>query len=153
MKRRKKVLLKTRIRVSDPQPITAAGGVVFRMEQDRTEVLLIRRNGVWDLPKGKLEEGESVPQCAVREVAEEVHAPLPCIVGSLPQSYHEYEEKGIRWGKTTHWYSMVFPEIPDQFIPQQNEGITDVKWTEIGEALHLVGYDNLIGTLLAFKNS
>ena len=58
----------------DATQIRAAGGLLIRSgkEFDATEMLLIFRNSVWDLPKGKLEEGESVPECAVREVSEEI---------------------------------------------------------------------------------
>lgn len=133
--------------MSDPQPVTAAGGVVFRVRNSHTEVLMIRRNGLWDLPKGKLEAGESVPHCAVREVAEEVHSPLPAIVSELPKTYHEYKEDDVLYGKTTYWYAMILPNVPERFRPQKNEGITDVRWTEIGEALKQMGYDNLIPVL------
>ena len=51
--------------------IIAAGGVVFRIEHEVVSILLIFRNGVWDLPKGKLEKGESIEMCASREVSEE----------------------------------------------------------------------------------
>ncbi len=50
------------------KPVTAAGGLV---ENEKGEVLLIFRRGKWDLPKGKLDPGETIEQCAVREVEEE----------------------------------------------------------------------------------
>ena len=48
--------------------IEAAGGLVV---DDAAKVLMIFRNGRWDLPKGKLEPGERIEDCAVREVSEE----------------------------------------------------------------------------------
>src|SRR4051812_48020306 len=48
--------------------IRAAGGLVVN---DGGEMLFIFRRGKWDLPKGKLEEGEDLEECAVREVEEE----------------------------------------------------------------------------------
>ena len=56
------------------RPILAAGAVVTRQHPTRgTEVVLIHRKRYddWTLPKGKLEAGESLPACAVREVQEE----------------------------------------------------------------------------------
>src|SRR5439155_18933695 len=47
--------------------IQAAGGFVHTDEQ----LLLIFRRGKWDLPKGKLDEGETLEACAVREIQEE----------------------------------------------------------------------------------
>ena len=51
-----------------PKVITAAGGLVLN---PNTEILMIFRRGHWDLPKGKLDEGETIVSCAVREVQEE----------------------------------------------------------------------------------
>ena len=48
--------------------IEAAGGLVFN---EKNELLMIFRRGFWDLPKGKVDEGETLEQCAVREVQEE----------------------------------------------------------------------------------
>jgi 8-oxo-dGTP pyrophosphatase MutT (NUDIX family) len=48
--------------------IIAAGGLVTN---PKGEILWIFRRGFWDLPKGKLDEGETIQTCAVREVAEE----------------------------------------------------------------------------------
>ncbi|MGC4056991.1 MAG: NUDIX domain-containing protein [Chitinophagaceae bacterium] len=49
-------------------PMHSAGGVVINEKQ---EILMIYRRGKWDLPKGKLDEGESLEECALREVTEE----------------------------------------------------------------------------------
>ena len=48
--------------------IEAAGGLVYNAKD---QLLMIFRNGKWDLPKGKLEVGENIEQCAMREVEEE----------------------------------------------------------------------------------
>ena len=48
--------------------VRAAGGIVTA--PDGT-MLLIQRNGRWDLPKGKVESGETLLQAALREVEEE----------------------------------------------------------------------------------
>ncbi|MTI87640.1 MAG: NUDIX domain-containing protein [Balneolaceae bacterium] len=132
--------------------IEAAGGVVHRTgSEGHTEVLLIYRNDVWDLPKGKLEEGETIDSCAVREVSEEVGSSLPSIISKTGTTYHEYKEKGKLLGKTTHWYSMVFSKQEEDLRPEQEEGITDVCWIRLAEAIEKVGYDNLKEILLAFQ--
>ena len=54
--------------------VDAAGGLICN---DLGEFLLIFRNGMWDLPKGKREKGESTAENAVREVMEECGIPAP----------------------------------------------------------------------------
>lgn len=138
------------------EPVTAAGGVVFK-EEDAQEplVLLIFRRGVWDLPKGKLEKGESIKECAVREVAEEVGvSDLPEIIFGLPDTYHEYKQHGTHYGKTTHWFGMKLPtNLNDDFTPQAEEGIEEVSWFPLTKAQKIAGYDNLTEVLKAFEQT
>ena len=55
--------------------VRAAGCVVH---DDAGNMLLISRNNRWDLPKGKVEPGETLLQAALREVEEETGiTPLP----------------------------------------------------------------------------
>lgn len=134
--------------------IDAAGGVVFRNSDDNgVEVLLILRNGVWDIPKGKREKGESVKMCARREVMEEVNAStLPQIVAELVSTYHEYTEKEKHFKKTTFWYSMFFEDSYQKLIPQTSEGIEEVRWVAIEKSFNMIGYKNLEEVLLDFKS-
>lgn len=61
-----------------PATVHAAGAVVWRVAGKHLEVLLVHRPRYddWSLPKGKLDPGESLPGCAVREVAEETGQPV-----------------------------------------------------------------------------
>lgn len=138
----------------DAQPVTAAGGIVYKYEQGVKElqVLMIFRNNCWDLPKGKLESGESIAMCAVREVAEEVGSHLPAIVSFLGKTYHEYEHKSVLMGKTTFWYAMVFTKA-EQFVPETKEGIEKVEWMNIHKAMELSGFKNLKEILQVFLDS
>ncbi len=122
-------------------PVTAAGGVIFRMDRSGIQVLIIRRNGHWDLPKGKLEPDESVQACAVREVSEELGIPAPLVVCSLDATWHRYEMDGESYGKTTHWYLMI--SHATTFVPQAEEHIEEVRWAAIDEALGVVAFENL----------
>jgi 8-oxo-dGTP pyrophosphatase MutT (NUDIX family) len=106
------------------QPIAAAGGVVLN---DRKEVLFIYRLDKWDLPKGKIEEGEAQDTAALREVEEECSI-TPLELGPLLLStYHTYMLNGQPVLKSTAWYVMKYSGdiIPR---PQIEEGITDVRW-------------------------
>lgn len=50
----------------------SAGIITFRMRNDQPEFLLLHYpHGHWDLPKGKLEQGESLREAALRELEEE----------------------------------------------------------------------------------
>lgn len=137
---------------SDAIPVSAAGGIVFQWKSEKTgpEVLMIFRNGVWDLPKGKLENGEAIEMCAVREVAEEVGSGIPAIVKKLGTTYHEYSEKEKLMGKTTHWYSMVFTKS-EVLDPQTEEGIEKIEWVDISEAKERAGYENLREILKKYR--
>lgn len=148
------LLTKKRIRMSSSSaiPITAGGGIVFRLKevQQEPEVLMIFRNGEWDLPKGKHEEGESIAMCAAREVAEEVDSSMPAIVKKTGTTYHEYEEDGNTMGKTTHWYSMIFTK-DEALSPQEEEGITKVEWIPFSKSIEIAGFENLKEILKKFR--
>jgi len=135
------------------KPVTAAGGVVYKNETNHPKVLLIFRRGVWDLPKGKLEDGETIRECAVREVAEEVGIEKhPEITHTLDDTYHEYDQGGVHYGKTTHWFAMRLTTDPvSGFKPQKQEGIEEVEWVSLQEAKTRVGYENLFDVLTSFE--
>ena len=124
-----------------PKSITAAGGVFARMRDGEIQVLLIHRRGKWDLPKGKKDRGESIRDCAVREVSEEVGIDPPEILHGIGRTMHGYPGKERYYVKTTYWYAMHTDEVG--FIPQRGEGIDLVKWVPIEEAIAKVGFASL----------
>lgn len=146
----------SKIKMPDAKPITAAGGVLFRIKNDGFDplVALIYRRGVWDLPKGKQEKGEPVKKCALREVGEELGLKFwPSVESKLTETYHEYEQDGTRYGKTTHWYAMTNRNLDkERFNPQTEEGIEKVEWFSLDEAKGLVGFENLKSVLQAFED-
>jgi hypothetical protein len=100
--------------------VTAAGGLVINSQN---QMLFIRRNERWDLPKGRMEIGETCRETAVREVEEECAiAPLE-IIAELPISYHVYQENSQNKLKKTHWFVMKTASSITP-IPQTEEGIT-----------------------------
>ena len=106
--------------------IDAAGGLVKNAEG---KTLMIFRKGKWDLPKGKMEEGETPPEAALREVSEECGiAPLK-ITGEIGPTYHSYFLGGERVMKKTYWFEMIY-EGNDNLKPQTAEGITEARWME-----------------------
>lgn len=122
--------------------IKAAGGVVYNQKK---ELLMIFRNGKWDLPKGKLETGESIEECAIREVQEECGVNNLQIISKLSDTYHTYELNGKMVLKHTFWFSMT-TNFEGELSPQTKEGITKVEWVkqdEIAERLKNA-YANLV---------
>jgi 8-oxo-dGTP pyrophosphatase MutT (NUDIX family) len=104
--------------------VEAAGGVV---RNDKGEYLFIFRNGKWDLPKGKIEKGESVRAAAIREVEEECGISGLSIVKELKTSYHTYLVGNKSILKPTYWFEMMCSDS-SCLKPQTEEGITEVKW-------------------------
>lgn len=124
-----------------PAPVTAAGGLVVRRGDAGPEVLLIFRRGAWDLPKGKLDPGEMVEDCAVREVREEIGIDELRVLAPAGTTVHGYPEGGCYLVKTTHWYFMQTPERA--FTPEEREGIEEVTWVPWAEASERLGYATL----------
>ncbi|MFM7016621.1 MAG: NUDIX hydrolase [Bacteroidota bacterium] len=119
----------------------AAGGLVTNQQQ---ELLMIFRNGFWDLPKGKVEVGEEKDTAAIREVYEE------CGVGMLElgdgpfMTYHIYPYHEQQVLKFTYWYKMGCSDDTTP-VPQQEEGITEACWLnkeeveiKLGKAYHSI---------------
>ena len=109
------------------QPIiTAAGGLVQNKEG---AFLLIFRRGFWDLPKGKLDAGELIPECAVREVREETGLQAielgPFICKTIHQYFDSWMNKEVE--KHTHWYAMLSFE-KETLVPQTEEDIERIEW-------------------------
>jgi ADP-ribose pyrophosphatase YjhB (NUDIX family) len=104
--------------------IEAAGGLV---KNEKGELLMIFRNEKWDLPKGKLEKGESPETAGVREVEEECGIKKLSIIRPLPPTYHTYKHKDEIVLKKTYWYEMSCAD-KRELTPQVEEGISEVKW-------------------------
>lgn len=104
--------------------IKAAGGIVKNGEGD---YLFIHRLGKWDLPKGKVENGEKMRQAAVREVEEECGLKIDYLGPKASTTYHTYQMNGKVVLKQTNWYEMGVNEVP-KLIPQLEEDITKAKW-------------------------
>lgn len=104
----------------------AAGGVVVN---SKGKLLFIKRNGVWDLPKGHAEQGESIEQTALREVEEECGLSDLRIVKPLITTYHTYSLKKNTVLKQVHWFVMEYLG-EEKGIPQEKEGITKIKWVK-----------------------
>ncbi len=104
--------------------IKAAGGLVIN---ENNEVLFIFRKGYWDLPKGKLDKGETIEECAVREVVEETGLKQVVLGKPLTTTFHTYGEFGKQMLKESYWYFMK-GDSSEILIPQTEESITAIGW-------------------------
>jgi 8-oxo-dGTP pyrophosphatase MutT (NUDIX family) len=112
-------------------PIQAGGGLVFN---EQHALLMIFRRGKWDLPKGKLDAGEDIAECALREVIEETGLQHLELNGKLCDSYHIYMQDNEPYIKHTTWFNMK-GAVADKLTPQKEENILEARWVtekEIG---------------------
>ena len=131
--------------------IEAAGGVVYN---DRNEILVISRLGVYDFPKGKAERGETPEQTALRARYPKAGDTNPgcrigiisldecgltdlTITGKIAETYHTYKIDESLVLKRTHWFRMKV-ESAQAPKPQTEENITEARWLAadcVGEIL------------------
>lgn len=121
-----------------PKTVRAGGGVLSRIKDNRREVLLIFRRGLWDLPKGKRDSGESIKNCARREVMEEVGIGSVEIRRPLGETFHGYRDNNYFAVKQTRWYEMHTTEAG--LVPQREEGIEKVQWFLLEDAMAHLGF-------------
>lgn len=121
--------------------VKAAGGVV---KSGGNELLVIFRNGKWDLPKGKIDSvkksspknsskrTETNAEAAIREVMEETGLTQVNITKKLLPTFHIYTHKDSRILKKTYWFGMA-AGVNQPLIPQTDEGISIVQWIKAKE--------------------
>lgn len=114
--------------------LKASGGVVYNKKK---QILLIKRNLIWDLPKGKIEENESNKKAALREVMEETGLMSLKIENKLVHTFHVYFLINKPVLKETIWYKMSSGKM-NTLVPQQEEGITKVAWKPKDKAIKLL---------------
>ena len=104
--------------------IDAAGGLV---KNEKNEYLFIFRRKRWDLPKGKLDKGETIEEAALREVKEESGLKAVLLEHFICPTYHIYPLNETFVIKTTYWYLMS-ASCTEKLKPQTEEDITEIMW-------------------------
>lgn len=131
--------------------IEAAGGLVVN---NANELLWIFRRGHWDLPKGKLDAGETIEACALREVEEETGAQPLQIQYKIGTTTHHYFDTYLQQPveKITYWYAMLCTGSPI-LTPQTEEDITQIIWAnaEQTEVCLTNTYDNIQQIVAVWK--
>lgn len=104
--------------------VVAGGGLVVN---PKGEKLMIFRNGKWDIPKGKLDKGESIEDAAIREVEEETAVSGLALDKFICKTYHIFKRNGAFKLKETYWYAMK-SDFDGKLKPQKAEGIQKAEW-------------------------
>ena len=134
-----------------PTQIIAAGGLVTN---PHGEILWIYRRGFWDLPKGKLDEGETIQTCAVREVQEETGLQNIKLHGMLCFTNHTYFDQYLNTEvvKRTYWFHMSIDNLQEG-IPQSTEDIEKIEWHSLAKARHCLAqtYPNILEVIEQFR--
>lgn len=107
--------------------LVQTGGGLIRNKNGET--LFIFRRGKWDLPKGKIDKGETLENCALREVQEETGLQKLKLGKKICITYHTYNEFGRHILKESHWYLMnAFGK--EELVPQIEEDIIEIRWVK-----------------------
>jgi 8-oxo-dGTP pyrophosphatase MutT (NUDIX family) len=129
--------------------VQAAGGAVAD-EQGR--LLAIHRLGLWDLPKGKAEPGETAEGTAMREVKEECGIQGLTLGQALPDTWHTYTRNGVHCLKCTKWFSM-YANSEQPLVAQESEDIREVAWldAEARDRMAQETYPSLLPVISAWE--
>lgn len=131
--------------------IEAAGGIVVC----DSELLFIKRHGLWDIPKGKMESNETPETTAIREIEEECGLVGQFLIRKkLVETFHTYEFKNKSVLKKTYWFLIdFFGEKTTK--PQLEEAITEVTWLKKTDVPQIKTntYSSIIDVLNTFENS
>jgi 8-oxo-dGTP pyrophosphatase MutT (NUDIX family) len=131
--------------------IEAAGGIV----KSENSFLFIKRNGLWDIPKGKIEKKETPEIAAIREIQEECGITGELIIRKkIIDTYHTYKFKNKSVLKKTHWYFLDY--FGDKSTkPQLEEGITEIQWLPLNRfsIIESTTYPSIRDVLTEFGNS
>ncbi|MGO3182264.1 MAG: NUDIX hydrolase [Aequorivita sp.] len=121
--------------------VEAAGGLVYNSKK---EILFIRRNKKWDLPKGKIEKGETHQEAAIREVIEETGVADLEIREFIKTTYHVFTRNNKFRLKITYWFEM-FSDYDGPLTPQGSEGIKKAKWKDFEKSQKALqdSYENI----------
>ncbi len=115
----------------------SAGGVVFKKEEDKVFILLIRVKKRWSFPKGNIERNEKKEEAAVREVKEEtgIEAEVIDYLGDIEYWYHL---GGYKIHKFVYYYLMKYKS--GEITPQKEE-IDEARFVELKECYEILSYD------------
>ena len=127
--------------------LVSAGGLVCRVDDGRTRVVVCDRNSppVTALPKGTPEPGETFEEAAVREVGEEtgLEVEIQAFIGTIDY-WFALPDEGVRCYKTVYYYLM---SATGGDVSRHDREFDGVRWVLAEEALDMLTYDNEVGVV------
>ena len=133
--------------------VLAAGTVLWRPGTAGPEVALVHRPRYddWSLPKGKLDKGEELADCALRETREEtgIEARLGARLADVRYAVPEGRKLVRYWAAQATPDILSAPRVPGTFTP--NEETDELRWLSPAAAADLLSYahDREVLALLA----
>ena len=130
----------------------AAGGVVLRNDN----LLFINKKKGWEFPKGKLDEGETFSECAIRETSEEtgLKTQFLDVVKFIGTTNYLRKYDGVEYNKVIYWYQMKYlSDTNSRFIPDTDEGIIECQWLPITDINKVFIRDHISGFVEEIYNN
>jgi len=119
--------------------VFSAGGIVYYKDK----ILMLRKkNGDWVLPKGRIEDGETLEETAIREVKEEtnVDAIILDYIGITSYSFSNFWTEYQMINKTVSWYLMEARSF--DLEPLKDEGFVQAAFIESDKVVSIAKYDD-----------
>jgi 8-oxo-dGTP pyrophosphatase MutT (NUDIX family) len=122
----------------------SAGGVAFRKRGDRIEVAIISvgDDERWQLPKGLVDQGESIEEAAIREVREEAGIETELIdrIDKIEYWYYSTEQgRRVRCHKFVYFYLLRY-KCGD--VRKHDREVNKARWVEINRAINMLAFDS-----------
>lgn len=117
----------------------SSGGIIFRRAGEGLEVAIARRKeDVWCLPKGLVEEGEELEGTALREVEEETGLSGKIVdkIGVVDYWFY-WKPEDVRYHKFVHFYLV---EYQKGSVENHDYELEEVRWVSIDEAVKMLSY-------------
>lgn len=129
----------------------SAGGVVVRKSNGLLEVLVCKHSGYhkWVLPKGRIENKESLAETATREVEEETGVQARVLHEIVPPEEYVFIFNGEKIDKKVHYFLM---EYVSGFESDHDFEMEEVRWVSFEEAIELMGFDGAKQVLRKAQN-
>lgn len=132
-------------RYEDEDVTISAGGIIYRLEGPKIYFIIVKNTyDKWTFPKGKVEEGETWQEAAVREIREETGIEEAEILGEVGEIRFTDKSTDIPIKKSVHFYLIRTKQTQIKTKPAEETHLKEVRWVEKDEVLSLLGYDNLV---------